>query len=114
MLADQGYDVTMLDDVPSGNGYGLSPKTNPDYLINNKVFDSYAPDAKTSVNTIIKEISQKTKDQASNIALNLDDYTGNIDDLIEVITRKANPQGDLKRLQELLIIKNNEITNLQF
>lgn len=59
----------------------------------------------------IKEIQGKTKKQATRIILNLDDFNpSDIESLKQEILRKANPNGDLKYLQELLVIKDGEIT----
>ncbi|MBS5956118.1 MAG: hypothetical protein KIC73_04290 [Clostridiales bacterium] len=81
-------------------------------MIENKVYDSYAPKAETSTKTIVRELSGKTKNQAPNIVLNLDDYAGNIDELITMIKQKATPSGDLKRLEDLKIIKDEKIINI--
>lgn len=81
-------------------------------IIENKVFDCYSPGAETKTQTIINEIRSKTKDQAPNIVLNLEDYEGSVDELIELIKRKATPEGDLKRLEELRIIKDGEIIDI--
>ena len=112
LLANNGYKVEMLDEIPGGNGYGLKETANPDFLIENKVFDCYSPGAETKTQTIINEIRSKTKDQAPNIVLNLEDYEGSVDELIELIKRKATPEGDLKRLEELRIIKDGEIIDI--
>lgn len=84
----------MLDEVLGGNGYGINKLNNPDFLIEGKVFDCYAPDVNTSTKTMIKEIADKTKKQTPNIVLNLDDYAGNVDELIDLVRRKSNPKGD--------------------
>ncbi|BCJ93238.1 hypothetical protein acsn021_08070 [Anaerocolumna cellulosilytica] len=112
LLSQNGYKVEMLDEVPGGNGYGVKETSNPDLLIENKVYDSYAPKAETSTKTIVRELSGKTKNQAPNIVLNLDDYAGNVDELITVIKQKATPSGDLKRLEDLKIIKDGKIINI--
>lgn len=112
LLSQNGYKVEMLDEVPGGNGYGVKETSNPDLLIENKVYDSYAPKAETSIKTIVRELSGKTKNQAPNIVLNLDDYAGNLDELISVIKQKATPNGDLKRLEDLKIIKDGKIINI--
>ena len=99
----------MLDEVVGGNGYGLKPDKNPDFLIEGKVFDCYTPNKTTKADTIIRKIQQKTNEQAPNITLNLELYEGDMDELIDMIKRKAVPEGDLKHLEELWTIKNNEI-----
>ncbi|MFE6077497.1 hypothetical protein ACFVQB_23820 [Paenibacillus sp. NPDC057886] len=59
----------------------------------------------------IKEIQGKTKKQATRIILNLDDFNpSDLDILKQEILRKANPNGDLKYLQELLVVKDGKIT----
>lgn len=85
---------------------------NPDFLIEDKVFDCYTPNVNTSTKTIIRELAQKTKDQAPNIVLNLDDYAGDIKELIDLIKRKTNSAGDLKRLEELKIIKDGNVVDI--
>ncbi|WP_249897400.1 hypothetical protein [Paenibacillus sp. PK3_47] len=51
--------------------------------------------------------------QADRIVLNLDDFTPEkITEITDGILRKANPNGDLKNLQELLIIVNGKITRI--
>lgn len=112
LLASKGYKVNMLDEVRDGNGYGIRKLANPDFLIENKVFDCYTPNVNTSTKTIIRELAEKTKAQAPNIVLNLDDYAGDIKELIDLIKRKTNPTGDLKRLEELKIIKDGNVIDI--
>ncbi len=109
LFASEGYDIKMLDEVAGGNGYGIFEGSNPDFLIEGKVFDCYTPGRTTAVNTIIHEMSNKTKKQAPNIVLNLDLYEGNTGELLEIITRKANSNGDLKRLEELWLVMNGNL-----
>lgn len=109
-LANQGYEVRMLDEIDGGNGFGVTPNKNPDFLIENKVFDCYAPKPNANVRNIINEIKNKTKEQAQRIILNLDGFsTEKVDEIIETIIRKANPNGDLKNLSELIIVKDEKI-----
>lgn len=111
LLRAKGYDITALKENPNGgNGYGLKPDSNPDFLIEGNVFDCYAPQGEFSKNKI-KEIQGKTKKQAVRIILNLDDFsTNDIDVLKSEILKKANPKADLKNLKELLVVKDGEIT----
>nr|WP_240636654.1 WXG100 family type VII secretion target [Paenibacillus silvae] len=44
LLANKGYDITMLPNTKGGNGYGINPTSNPDFLINGKAFDCYSPE----------------------------------------------------------------------
>ncbi|MFD0588492.1 hypothetical protein ACFQZE_10800 [Paenibacillus sp. GCM10027627] len=111
LLADQGYDIKMLDEVNGGNGYGLKESSNPDFLIEGNVFDCYAPTIETKVDNILRNITTKTKTQAERIVLNLDQFPPEkVIEIIQGILRKANPNGDLKNLKELLIVKDGKIT----
>ncbi|WP_374966089.1 hypothetical protein [Lysinibacillus sp. RS5] len=113
LFAKNGYDIEMLDEVDGGNGYGKKTESNPDYLIEGKPFDCYSPDENTSINNVSRTITKKTKNQAERIVLNLDDYPAEkVNELKETLIRKANPNGDLKHLQELFIVKDGEITRL--
>ncbi|MEJ8548508.1 hypothetical protein [Brevibacillus borstelensis] len=112
-LADQGYDIKMLDEVDGGNGYGIKVGSNPDFLIEGKVFDCYAPKPDGKVQSIIKEIAGKTKNQSGSIVLNLDNFSDEkVTEITETILRKANSNGDLKRLEELLMVRNGTITRV--
>jgi hypothetical protein len=110
LLASKGYKVEMLEEVPGGNGYGIKPNSNPDFLIEDKVFDCYAPKVDTNTKGIVKEIYNKTKKQTPNIVVNLDDYAGNIPELTDSLLAKID--GDLKYLQELYFVKDGEIIHI--
>ena len=107
LLASQGYEVIMLDEIVGGNGYGINPDSNPDFLIEGRVFDVYSPDNNTSTKTIIRTISDKTTKQADRIILNLDDYNQDLISLKNDLLSRVG--GDLKRLQELKVIRNGVI-----
>ena len=109
LFASEGYHVEMLDTVEGGNGFGIKKEKNPDYLIEEKVFDCYAPDKDVKIKNIITKMRKKTQEQASNIVLNLERYEGDMEELLAVIKRKANAEGDLKHLQELWIVKDNKL-----
>ncbi|AUO06248.1 hypothetical protein C0638_06715 [Paenibacillus sp. lzh-N1] len=112
-LADKGYDIKMLDEIDGGNGYGIKEGSNPDFLIEGKVFDCYAPKPDGKVQSIIKEIAGKTKNQSGRIVLNLDNFPDEkISEITGTILRKANPNGDLKRLEELISVKDGTITKV--
>lgn len=106
-MAESGYDVTMLDEVDGGNGYGVKPTSNPDLLVEENVFDVYSPGTTTGNRNIINTIASKTKTQAERIILNLDDYTQDLGTLKNDILRKTS--GDLKYLKELKVIKDGTI-----
>ncbi|MGW8956879.1 CdiA C-terminal domain-containing protein [Paenibacillus sp. NPDC055715] len=113
LMADQGYDIEMLDEVNGGNGYGVKESSNPDFLIEGKVFDCYAPTIETNVDNILRNATKKTKTQTERIVLNLDQFPSEkVAEIIQGILRKANPNGDLKNLKELFIVKDGEITRV--
>lgn len=63
----------------------------PEYIkINliNSILDCYTPDMNISTKAVIKKIAGRAKKQIPNIVLNLDDYAGNIDELIDLVKRK--------------------------
>ncbi len=67
----------------------------------------------SNIDNIIKTINEKTKRQTGNIILNLDDFESiKITELTNVIIRKANPNGDLKRLREMIIISNGKVSKI--
>ena len=102
-LAQEGYDVEMLDEKNGGNGYGINPNANPDFLIDNKVFDCYTPGEDTSPQNIKDKIYDKTKKQSDRIVLNLENkQMKDIDELKNYLLEKT--KDDLKRLKELLVI----------
>ncbi|MTD37612.1 hypothetical protein GIX45_02970 [Erwinia sp. CPCC 100877] len=108
-LANEGYDLEMLEYNPEGNGHGIKPNSSPDFKIEGKVFDCYYPTS-SKTNNVIHQITEKTKKQTGNIVLNLDNYsTSQVDEILGMIQRKANPNGDLKRLTEILVIKSKQI-----
>lgn len=112
-LADQGYDIKMLDEIDGGNGYGKIEGSNPDFLVEGNVFDCYAPKPDGKVQSIIKEIAGKTKKQSGRIVLNLDNFPDEkVAEITETFLRKANPNGDLKRLEELILVKDGRITRI--
>lgn len=113
VLADNAYDIEMLDEIDGGNGHGIVEGSNPDFLIEGNVFDCYAPKPDGKIQSIIKEIAGKTKKQSGRIVLNLDNFPNEkVTEIIETILRKANPDGDLKRLEELILVKNGKITRV--
>ena len=99
--------MEMLPYKNGGNGYGVKPTSNPDYLINGEVFDCFAPAANTSARNIASTIEGKTLSQAKRTVLNLDDYAGSLDDLV-----KQFYDYSINTLDELLAIKNGEIARL--
>lgn len=63
-----------------GNGYGFDLKSNPDYLIENRVFDAYVPEGQ-SLDNIKKLIRRKTLKQTDNIIIATENYTEDVGEL---------------------------------
>lgn len=73
-LANKGYEIKMLNEVNGGNGHGIKATSNPDFLIEGKVFDCYAPTPNTKTDNVLRTITSKTKTQAERIVLNVDNF----------------------------------------
>lgn len=113
LLAKEGYLTEMLDELPNGNGKGISPTANPDFLIEGNVFDCYSPEPGANIDNICRTIKDKTKAQSERIILNLDDFNdSDFENLCDSIMRKTSESGDLRRLSEMLIARNGKITRL--
>jgi len=109
LLANKGYDIEMLPEKIGGNGHGVTSGSNPDYLIDGEAFDCYSPKKDTPVRNIWSTVKAKTETQAKRIILNLDDYSGSLDDIaIQFYTYKQ----DLTTLEELIVIKNGKVCRL--
>ncbi|WP_304944291.1 hypothetical protein [Vallitalea guaymasensis] len=106
LFANKGYDLEMLPEKVGGNGYGIKNTSNPDYLINGEVFDCYSPDT-SNVRNIWSTVQYKTQEQASRVVLNLDDFTGSMDDLAKQFL-----DWEINSLDELLVIKDGNISRL--
>lgn len=102
LLAADGMDVKLLPQEKNGNGYGIDIKSNPDYLIEGKVFDCYTAD-KGSLMKIRDGIGKKLGRQTNNIVLNLDYVNVEPETYIEYLQKQPMPG-----LEEIIIIKNNK------
>ena len=103
-LARSGYQVEQNPQVPGSK--------NPDYRIENKIFDCYSPKDGTSVRNIASNIAGKVDaGQTDRIILNLDDWHGgggNIDELISQLNK-----WPIDGLQEVKIINQyHEVVNI--
>lgn len=114
VLADEGYDVEMLkeehkkvDGKDIGNGYGKTPSANPDYLIENRVFDAYTPGKDTKLDSIRDMIKDKTKKQTDNIVIVMDYYERDVGELKNFLLGQTKSQ--LKHLRELKAIVNGKV-----
>lgn len=66
-----------------------------------------------TADNILSNIRSKPKTQTERIVLNLDDFTPEkSSEVIDGILSKANPNGDLKNLKELLIVKEDKIIRI--
>ncbi len=102
-MAAHGYRVMMLQEKKNGNGYGVKPQSNPDFLIENNVFDCFSPDGANARNTW-SSVKDKTESQARRILLYLIDYKGSVDQLY-----KQFRDWDIPTLEELLVICDGKI-----
>ncbi len=104
-LANEGYDIEMLKEINGGNGYGINERSNPDFLIEEHVFDCYTPDKGTPAKNISNTISKKTVAQCDRIVLNLENISDeSVDVIMNYILERTAPDRDLKRLNELMVI----------
>jgi TusA-related sulfurtransferase len=106
---NKGYDIEMLPERLGGNGHGVTPESNPDYLIDGIAFDCYSPKPTTSVRNIWSTVKGKVAEQAKRIIINLDDYTGSLDDISNQFYQW---NQDLQGLEELILVKNGKISRL--
>jgi hypothetical protein len=106
VLANKGYDITMLPDTIGGNGYGIKSTSSPDFLIDGQPFDCYSPST-DNLYTIYRTIEKKTEEQAARIVINLDNYTGTVDSMVQEFFDYS-----VEGLQELFIIKSEEVIRI--
>lgn len=98
IIARAGYNIEQNPTPPVGSS------NKPDYLIEGRIFDCYAPETVNAYN-IVDTIAVKVgKKQTNRIILNLDDSTVSIEKIRNQLTSTVIPG-----LEEILIIKNNEI-----
>jgi hypothetical protein len=103
ILAQNGYRV-------SQNPKGAHAISKPDYEIDGRPFDSYAPSANKSPRGIWSYIKEEKLDklQTTRVVLNLRDWNGDIDTL-----RKQFADHPLPGLDELLVVtKEGKVTTL--
>ena len=98
-LAKNGYDIEQNPTIS-----GTTRK--PDYLIEGEVFDCYSPAENTSARNIGSTIEEKVieKGQADNIVLNLDDWKGNIEDIIKQLN-----DYPIEGLKQVLVVQNDKV-----
>lgn len=99
IIAKNGYDIEQNPTVSNTS-------RKPDYKIEGKIFDCYAPTSNTSVKNIWYNIEEKvvTKAQTKRIVLNLDRWTGEMSDL-----KAQFADYEIGDLEEILIVKGNKV-----
>ncbi len=107
VLADEGYDVMMLKRVYGGNGYGIKKDSNPDFLVEGRVFDAYTPKSNTRLRTIKNKIKDKTKSQTDHIVIVLKYYEGDVEKLKKYLLNQT--KYSLEDLKELKAIVNKKV-----
>ena len=82
---------------------------NPDYRIEGEIFDCYSPEGNTKVRNIWSTVEEKVvfKQQADNIVLNLDDWLGNLDDLI-----KQFKDYSIEGLKEIIAVQDGKVFSI--
>jgi hypothetical protein len=88
ILTDQGYRVHQQPtpqetaDARAATGDVGRPGTRPDYLIEGRVFDCYAPARDTNVRNAWSEVRRKPRaGQTQRVVINLQDWGGDLDAL---------------------------------
>jgi hypothetical protein len=85
-LADQGFQVQQnptpaeVAQARLNTGDTGSPESDPDYLVEGRVFDCYSPSARKPVRGIWSEVEEKVLDreQTQRVVVNLADWTGDL------------------------------------
>jgi hypothetical protein len=95
-LALAGYNVEQKPAVPG--------KENPDYKIEGRIFDCYAPSTPKVYNIVDTIAAKVGSGQADRIVLNLDDSKASLEALRQQLT--SNPIPDLR---EIIVIKGETI-----
>ncbi|WP_083677952.1 hypothetical protein [Paenibacillus sp. FSL R7-0337] len=103
ILAENGYDVEQNPKIPDTN-------KDPDYLINDTIFDCYSPKDTTSPRGIASQLEKKKikEGQTRRIVLNLGDWNGNLSEL-----KKQFIDWPIKNLDEVIVItKDKKVIDL--
>ncbi|MED4953412.1 hypothetical protein NYE69_01445 [Paenibacillus sp. FSL R5-0527] len=98
ILAKHGYDIEQNPKIE-----GIT--RNPDYRLEGELFDCYSPAEKTSARSIGSTIEEKviTKKQADRVILNLSDWKGNTDSIVEQLRNYP-----IEGLKEVIVITKEE------
>lgn len=98
------------------NGYSIEQNPivegttrNPDYKIEGEIFDCYSPAENTKIRNIASTIEEKVieKGQANRIVLNLDDWNGNINELVNQLN-----EYPIEGLEEVLVVQDGKVISI--
>lgn len=98
------------------NGYNIEQNPivegttrNPDYRIEGEIFDCYSPAENTKIRNIVSTIEEKVieKGQANRVALNLDDWNGNINELVNQLN-----EYPIEVLEEVLVVQDGNVISI--
>lgn len=102
-LAGHGYDVEHNHDIRPG-----TKDKRPDYKIEGRYFDCYAPHATTSARNIRSKLQRKRSEgQADRFILNLDDSSITPKEMQELLTRNPIPG-----VQEVVTVKSGNVQHI--
>ncbi|MEI2394660.1 hypothetical protein [Paenibacillus phytohabitans] len=107
-LAKKGYDIEQNPIVRESDGIDLN--RDPDFRIEGKIFDCYAPTENKSVRGIWSEVQEKVviKQQTKNVVINLKNWSGDVTGLLEQFK-----QWEITGLEEVLAItKNGDVKSI--
>ena len=108
-LAKNGYSVEQkpqLTDADRMSNPWLNRNKKPDFKIEDKIFDGYAPDKATSAENIRLNIRDKVEQgQTRRVLLNMDDSSVSLNELRKVIWN--NP---VMELEQILVVKDGKVT----
>ncbi|WP_445299457.1 MULTISPECIES: CdiA C-terminal domain-containing protein [unclassified Microcoleus] len=82
----------------------VSGSRNPDYKIEGRVFDCYAPTTSTPAKMISRLKEKNFQEQADRFVLNLDDTQASLADIQAQLNRYPSP-----KLQEIIVVRGGII-----
>ena len=98
------------------NGYNIEQNPivegttrNPDYRIEGKIFDCYSPAENTKIRNIASTIEEKVieKGQTNCVVLNLEDWKGNINELVNQLN-----EYPIEGLEEVLVVQDGKVISI--
>ncbi|MCV6601096.1 MAG: hypothetical protein OIF54_05980, partial [Cohaesibacter sp.] len=98
ILVEAGYDVELGPAPKESDGIPLHK--NPDYRINEKIYDNIAPKSSSVPKSVARRIRRKLSDrQAKRFVVNLTDYKGSLGELIVYLAKQK-----YRDLEDLIFI----------